>query len=110
LKTIGFYCQASPLLGCNTWSLRWAEAFLINKLLVIESHQVDVKFLTKQLLLMANIVQMAPILGQSREWRTLQKAVPEKSNYIRRIIDDDPKERRRDKANKALVQLQQVLN
>jgi len=81
-----------------------------NKLLVIESHQMDVKFLTKQLLLMANIVQMAPILGQSREWRTLQKSVPEKSNYIRRIIDDDPKERRRAKANQALIQLQQVLN
>ena len=24
LKTIAFYCQVSPLPGCNAWSLRWA--------------------------------------------------------------------------------------
>jgi len=28
LKTIAFYCQISPLPGCNTWSLRWAENYL----------------------------------------------------------------------------------
>lgn len=28
LKTIAFYCQASPLPGCSAWSLRWAEAYL----------------------------------------------------------------------------------
>jgi len=28
LKTIAFYCQVSPLPGCNTWSLRWAESYL----------------------------------------------------------------------------------
>jgi len=25
LKTIAFYCQVSPLPGCNSWSLRWAK-------------------------------------------------------------------------------------
>ncbi len=28
LKTIAFYCQVSPLPGCNRWSLRWAENYL----------------------------------------------------------------------------------
>ena len=28
LKTIAFYCQVSPLPGCNAWSLRWAEQYL----------------------------------------------------------------------------------
>ena len=28
LKTIAFYCQVAPLPGCNSWSLRWAEAYL----------------------------------------------------------------------------------
>lgn len=28
LKTIAFYCQVSPLPGCNTWTLRWAEEYL----------------------------------------------------------------------------------
>jgi transposase len=28
LKTIAFYCQVSPLPGCNSWSLRWAESYL----------------------------------------------------------------------------------
>ncbi|MHC4687767.1 MAG: IS630 family transposase [Planctomycetota bacterium] len=28
LKTIAFYCQVSPLPGCNSWSLRWAENYL----------------------------------------------------------------------------------
>jgi len=28
LKTIAFYCQISPLPGCNSWSLRWAEKYL----------------------------------------------------------------------------------
>lgn len=25
MKAIGFYCQVSPLPGCSSWSLRWAE-------------------------------------------------------------------------------------
>ncbi len=28
LKVIAFYCQKSPLPGCNSWSLRWAEKYL----------------------------------------------------------------------------------
>ncbi len=28
LKTIAFHCQVSPLPGCSSWSLRWAEAHL----------------------------------------------------------------------------------
>ena len=28
LKTIAFYCQVSPLPGCNTWSFRWAQKYL----------------------------------------------------------------------------------
>lgn len=28
IKIISFYCQRSPLPGCGSWSLRWAEKFL----------------------------------------------------------------------------------
>ena len=27
-KTIAFYCQTSPLPGCSSWSLRWAQDYL----------------------------------------------------------------------------------
>ena len=35
LKTIAFYCQSSPLPGCSTWSLRWAEKYFKQHLEII---------------------------------------------------------------------------
>lgn len=82
----------------------------LNKLLMIESHQMGAKFFTKQLLLMKNIVSVDPNKTKTVEWRKLCKLIPEKFKYIDAIISDAPKERQREEANQALQQLYAILN
>ena len=58
-----------------------------NKLLLIESKQMDIKFLTKQLLLMFNIAKTYPKIVQTKQWLQLEELFSEKKDYIKSIIN-----------------------
>jgi transposase len=78
-----------------------------NRLLLIESKQMDVKFLTKQLLLMSNIAKIYN-KTDTREWQHLHDIVVEKKDFIDNIINRTEKQRH--KAKTALDQLNAFLN
>jgi len=75
-----------------------------NKLLLIESKQMDVKFLTKQLLLMANIPKTYEEATKTREWKQLVDLFCMKADFINNIISGSEKKRQKDNASKALDQ------
>lgn len=77
-----------------------------NKLLLIESAQMDTSFLAKQLRLMVNLQRLDEKIPETKEWRMLRQLLTEKLTYVRGIIDAEAKERRRSKANRALDELQ----
>ncbi len=54
----------------------------LKKLLLIERGKMDIKFLTKQLLLMFNIVQVYNKILQSKEWILFRDLILSKSDYI----------------------------
>ena len=76
-----------------------------NKLLFIESKQMDIKFLTKQLLLMSNIAKTYYGKVHTTVWKQLHDSIIEKIDYIHGIISGATKERQIIKAQKALDQL-----
>jgi hypothetical protein len=119
--------QQTILAFIDTWNQWFAHPFTwtytgeglqekaiarFNKLILIESRQMDLKFLTKQLLLMKNIVTANPEKTKTPEWRKLNELLllPEKSSYIEAIVNAEPKERSRTKASQALQQLRAILN
>lgn len=73
-----------------------------SKLLLIESRQLDIKFLTKQLLLMANIPITFKVATQTREWKQLIDLFSNKIDYINNIIDLAKKPRQISDVVKAL--------
>ncbi len=72
-----------------------------NKLLYIESDQIDIKYLTKQLLLMTNIVKSYFKKVQSKMWEQLHGLIVDKTNFINGIIENATKERQVVKAQQA---------
>ncbi len=76
-----------------------------NKLLLIESNQMDIKFLTKQLLLMSNIAKVYYAKVHTTVWKQLHDLIVEKKDYIHGIISSAAKERQIIKAHDALEQL-----
>ena len=76
-----------------------------NKLLLIESKQMDIKFLTKQLLLMSNIHKEYNKIDKTKEWKTLHDLLIAKNEYINHMINGVAKVHQRLKARKALYQL-----
>ncbi|GAG04452.1 unnamed protein product [marine sediment metagenome] len=80
-----------------------------NKQLIIENSQMDIKFLTKQLLLMSNIVHTYPHKAQTEEWKQLCDLLGEKRNYLYSIINSGTKEIQIDKAHQALDRLNAIL-
>lgn len=80
-----------------------------NKLLIIESKQIDIKFLTKQLLLMSNIAQSYNHKVPTKQWRQLNDLLISKEDLIDSIINGDVKERQKVKALQALDQLKTLL-
>jgi len=80
-----------------------------NKQLIIENRQMDIKFLTKQLLLMSNIFHTYPHKAQTEEWKQLCDLVGEKRDYLYSIINSDTKESRIDKAHQAFDRLNAIL-
>ena len=80
------------------------------RLLQMESSQLDVKFLTKQLLLMRNLA-----VDYSREvdivdWNQLTQLVAQKQDYLCGVISSGPGERQRVKAGDALEELSRMLH
>ena len=76
-----------------------------NKLLFIESNQMDIKFLTKQLLLMSNIAKTYYRKVHTTVWKQLHDLIVDKTDYIHSIISNAAKEREITKAQNALDQL-----
>jgi hypothetical protein len=117
--------QETILAFIDTWNQWFAHPFTwtytgeglqekaiarFSKLLLIESQQMGIKFLSKQLLLMTNIAMAYPEKAKTPEWRRLKELLPQKTAYIEAIIEGEPKERRRTKATQALQELRSLLN
>jgi len=75
-----------------------------NKLLLIESKQMDIQFLTKQLLLMSNIAKTYHKKVHTKVWKQLHDLFIDKKDYINSIISASIKERQIAKAHMALDQ------
>ncbi len=80
-----------------------------NKLLLIESNQMDIKFLTKQLLLMSNIAKTYHNKVHTKVWRTLRDLFVDKKDYINRIIGASIKARQVAKAHVALDKFEALI-
>ncbi len=80
-----------------------------NKLLLFESAQMDIKFLTKQLLLMANIPKIYKNATQIAVWKQLRELSHSRSAFINNIINGTSKKQQKDRAVKALDQLASLL-
>ncbi len=76
-----------------------------NKLLLIESNQMDIKFLTKQLLLMSNIAKTYYGKVHTTVWKQLHDLIIDKTDYIHSIISTASKEGQIIKAQNAIDQL-----
>ena len=76
-----------------------------NKILFLESKQMDIKFLTKQLLLISNIAKTYYGEVRTTVWKQLHDLIVEKIDYIHGIISGVKKERQIIKAQNALDQL-----
>lgn len=76
-----------------------------NKLLLIESKQMDINFLTKQLLLMSNITKIYYKKVPTKIWKQLHDLITDRKDYINSIISSATKERQIIKAQKALDRL-----
>jgi hypothetical protein len=75
----------------------------------MESGQMDITFLTKQLLLMFNIAQSYQTTQQAKLWSQLYDTLIEKKGFIESIIINGViKKRQRLKAQQALDQLMAV--
>ena len=103
----------------ETWNMYFAHPFTwtytgeglhekaitrFNKLLLIESKQMDIKFLTKQLLLMSNIAKTYYKKVHTKVWKQLHDLIIDKKDYINSIISASIKERQIAKAQMALDQ------
>jgi len=82
---------------------------VFNKQLLVENRQMDIQFLTKQLLLMDNIAHTYPDKVQTREWKQLSDLLIEKRDYLNSIIDIGSKENLGIKAHQALDRLDEIL-
>lgn len=80
------------------------------RLLHMESSQMEIRFLTKQLQLMANMAREYRAHVDIADWRHLHNLVIEKQNYLHGIIAAGPKEPQRAKAKQALQSLFELLH
>ena len=71
------------------------------RLLSIETHQMDAKFLTSQLLLMSNLADKYLRLIPQADWLRLVHLAAEKNDYITNIIKSDNRPRGNIKARQA---------
>jgi transposase len=81
------------------------------KLLVMESKQIEIKFLTKQLLLVTKIAQQYKNQVANKYWNHLVNLVDQKQNFISSIINSsDVKQRQNQKATIALDEFSNIIN
>lgn len=97
-----------------TWSykgdkLHRSVVSRFNKLLMIESKQMDVKFLTKQLFLMSNVAKDYYKKVPVAVWTQLADLIVEKNDYIKNIINSSEKEKQKTKAQRAMQEFKDVL-
>ena len=78
---------------CTGEGLQEKAITRFNKLLIIESKQMDIKFLTKQMLLMSNIVKTYYEKVNTKVWKQLHDLIVKKKDYIHGIISSYEKER-----------------
>jgi hypothetical protein len=79
------------------------------RLLSIETHQMDSKFLTSQLLLMSNIAEHYLGLIPSPDWFELIHLATEKSDYMNNIIISDSRPRGQKKAREAYSRFEETV-
>lgn len=79
------------------------------KLLLIESAQMDAKFLTSQLLLMSNLAQDYASEVPSADWQELRELFGAKSPYIAAILDGESGPRRKERAAEALARFNETV-
>ncbi len=79
------------------------------RLLQIESPQMEIGFLTKQLWLMRNLAQNYWTQVENKEWQRLLDLIIQKEVYLNRLIVSSTKEKQRLKAEQALEELTQIL-
>lgn len=78
-------------------------------LLFIESKQMYIKFLTKQLLLMSNIAKTYYKKVHNKVWKQLHALIVDRKDYINSIISAATKERQIAKAQMSLDQLNALM-
>lgn len=82
-----------------------------NRLLAIETEQMDCKFLKNQLLLMRNIAEQYINLIPIADWMQLLTLAVEKEDYIKNIIENDTGPRRKALARQAYIRfVETVIN
>ncbi len=79
------------------------------RLLLIESPQMEIGFLTKQLLLVRNMAQNYWIQVENKDWHQMFDLITQKDIYIRQVIDCSNKEKQIIKAEQALLELTKIL-
>ena len=79
------------------------------RLLQIESSQMEIGFLTKQLMLMRNIAQNYWLQVDSKDWQRLLDLIVQKEIYISQLILCNIKKNHRLKAYQALEDLTEIL-
>lgn len=79
------------------------------RLLQIETPQMEISFLQKQLLLMSNLIRNYWVQVNNKEWRQLLDLLIQKEVYLSRLIAGSSKEKQRLKAEQALEELTQLL-
>jgi len=73
-----------------------------SKLLLLESKQLEAKFLSSQLLLMSNVAQGYLELVPTQDWRQLTELIATKADFLASIVNSESKDGRRCKAQQAL--------
>jgi hypothetical protein len=79
------------------------------RLLLIESPQMEIGFLIKQLLLVRNMAQNYWIQVENKDWHQMLDLITQKDIYIRKLIAFSNKEKQILKAEQALLELTKIL-
>jgi hypothetical protein len=79
------------------------------RLLQMESPQMEIGFLTKQLVLMKDIAQSYWSQVNNKDWQQFMDLINQKEIYIRRLIVLSSKEKLKPKSNQALKDLTEIL-
>ena len=97
-----------------TWTYRGEDLYgkvirRFIKLLQIESPQMEINFLAKQLLLMKNVAQRYWIQVDNKDWQQLLTSIIQKDLYIKKLIAC-ANAKQRLKANQILIELISILS